>query len=53
MTDEQYREIREAQKRIENSLWWIAWMLSVVFFFVVIAPIMKDYGLWNLLGIGE
>lgn len=47
MTEEQYIEIRKSQRRMENNLWWLTWLATMIFVFVVIFPLLKELGWYD------
>jgi hypothetical protein len=53
LTEEQFRQIRESQRRIESSVSRIEWMVGVLLAIAVVIPILQQFGLYNLMGIGE
>lgn len=53
MTDEQFEQIRASQRRIEANLRWMYFLVLMIFALTVIAPILQQFGLYNLMGVGE
>lgn len=53
MDDERYRQLIEMHRATKRRLDTIQTMLALVLVLIIIPPIMKQMGWWNLLGIGE
>lgn len=53
MSEEQFKALMESHRSIHQSLNVIKVMISLIFVMVVLAPVLQQFGLWNLLGIGQ
>ncbi|CAN7596963.1 hypothetical protein LJR234_004598 [Mesorhizobium amorphae] len=50
MDEDQYKNLVEWHRNTQKAIGRLEFLVGLVLFATVIAPIMKHYGLWNLGG---
>jgi len=53
MDDAKYLELLAAHRKTHRELSILGYMIVVLFVIDVLGPVMKELGLWNLLGMGQ
>lgn len=50
MSDDEYKNLVEWHRSTQRQLAYVGWLVSAIFVFTVINPILQHYGLYNVLG---
>lgn len=53
MSDEQFRLLLEKQHAIQKHVNFISYLVTMLFVIDVIGPILQQFGLWNIMGLGQ
>jgi len=48
--EEEYRNLIEWHRNTQKAIGRLEFLVGLIFFVVVIAPILRHFGLWNLAG---
>lgn len=51
--DERFKALAEGQRHLQRLLMFNSYLIILIFVIVVIGPILRQFGLWNILGFGE